>query len=116
MAARSGFTGQPNGLRSARTGMSLRRTALCALLLAAISGTAHAVNISTNNLPDGTVGLAYSVQLQATAGTTPFVWSVVADVLPPGLALSSAGRISGTPTTAGNYAFTVRVVDAQPGT
>jgi hypothetical protein len=32
-------------------------------------------------------------------------------VLPPGLALSSAGRISGTPQAAGQFAFSVRVSD-----
>jgi hypothetical protein len=77
-------------------------------------GTAQAVNISTNSLPDGTVGSAYSVQLQANAGRTPYMWTLTAESrLPPGLTITPGGRISGTPTTAGDYAFTITVVDSR---
>jgi hypothetical protein len=42
----------------------------------------------------------------------PHTWSITAGALPPGLSLaSSAGAISGTPTTAGASSFTVRVSD-----
>ena len=34
-------------------------------------------------------------------------WTMTNGTLPPGLQLSSTGVISGTPTTPGNYAFTV---------
>ena len=40
---------------------------------------------------------------------TPASFSLSSGVLPPGLALSADGLISGTPTTAGVYTFTVRV-------
>jgi hypothetical protein len=36
---------------------------------------------------------------------------MAAGLLPPGLALSSSGRISGTPQAAGQFAFSVRVSD-----
>lgn len=63
--------------------------------------------------PAGEVGVAYSVQLAATNGTSPFTWAVSAGALPPGLNLSSAGGLlSGTPTAAGSYPFTVQIVDA----
>jgi uncharacterized repeat protein (TIGR01451 family) len=63
--------------------------------------------------PPGQVGVPYSNQLTVTGGTGPFAWSVTAGSLPPGLTLApSTGLLSGTPTTAGNYSFTVKVLDA----
>ncbi|MEU5692378.1 fibronectin type III domain-containing protein [Actinosynnema sp. NPDC020468] len=63
--------------------------------------------------PSGEVGVAYSTQFTVTGGTAPFTWSVSAGSLPPGLALNpGTGVLSGTPTTAGSYTFTVQVVDA----
>ena len=56
--------------------------------------------------------MAYSDQLTVTGGTSPFTWSVSAGTLPPGVTLgASTGLLSGTPTTAGTYSFTVRVTD-----
>jgi uncharacterized repeat protein (TIGR01451 family) len=43
---------------------------------------------------------------------TPFIWTVDSGSLPPGLSLSSAGAITGTPTTAGTSNFTLKVVDS----
>ena len=65
--------------------------------------------------PAAAVGTAYSDTLTATGGTTPYTWSVNAGTLPPGITLSSAGVLSGTPTTAGSYPFTVNVIDANKG-
>jgi hypothetical protein len=64
-------------------------------------------------LPDGTVGTAYSVEEStvATGTVTPVTYSILSGSLPPGLSLSAVGNnweISGTPTTAGTYSFTLR--------
>jgi hypothetical protein len=67
--------------------------------------------ISTTGLPAGVVGQAYSAQLNATGGATPYSWSVASGALPAGLTLSSSGAISGTPTTAGTSTFTAEVKD-----
>jgi subtilisin family serine protease len=71
--------------------------------------------ITTTSLPGGTAGQAYSQSVTATGGTTPYSWSVVSGSLPPGLSLSPTGTpsatLSGTPTTAGTYNFTVQVTD-----
>ncbi len=73
---------------------------------------AQALTIQPSSLPAGSVNSPYSVQLEASAGTPPYSWEAFGP-LPPGLALSATGSISGTPTAPGSYAFTVRVRDAQ---
>ena len=66
---------------------------------------------STSPLPSGTVGMAYSYQLQTTGSQAPIVYSIASGSLPPGLSMSQAGVLSGTPTTGGVYSFTVRSTD-----
>lgn len=63
-----------------------------------------------SSLPSGTVNSVYGETLQAS-GTPPFTWALFAGSLPPGISLSSGGVLSGTPTTAGTYVFTVLVTD-----
>jgi glutamine phosphoribosylpyrophosphate amidotransferase len=48
---------------------------------------------------NGTIGIAYSQSLSASGGSTPYAWSTVSGTWPAGLTLSSAGVVSGTPTT-----------------
>lgn len=55
-------------------------------------------------------GSPYSAQIPETGGVGPFLWSVVAGALPTGLLLDpNSGTISGNPTTAGVFVFTVRI-------
>ena len=61
----------------------------------------------------GQVGVAYSSKLVATGGVPPYTFSIVSGYLPPGLTLNtSTGAITGTPTTAGAFSFTAKVVDS----
>lgn len=69
------------------------------------------VTITTSSLPGASIGSAYSATLNATGGSPPYVWTLYLGVLPPGLTLSTSGVISGTPTTAGTYNFTILVTD-----
>lgn len=71
---------------------------------------------SPPTLPAGVPGVAYNQTLQAAGGTPPYTWAVVSGTLPPGLLLSQAGVISGTPTTAGGYSFQARVTDSAAAT
>ena len=66
---------------------------------------------TTSPLPDGTLNVAYSVQLVATGGSPPYRWSFTGQ-LPSGLAFGSNGLLSGTPTRTGTYTFTARVDDS----
>jgi hypothetical protein len=81
-----------------------------------VTGVA-ALQITTSSLPGGFIGTSYSQTLVATGGTgTGKVWTLVSGTLPTGIGLSSGGVISGTPTTAATYNFTVRVTDSGSNT
>lgn len=72
------------------------------------------VLITTAALPNGNIGVFYGVQLNATGGPTPYSWSLSPSSapLPGGLGLSTAGFLSGFPTTAGMFNFSVRAMDS----
>ena len=64
--------------------------------------------VTTETLPGGTIGVAYSQRLFAN-GTEPITWHVTAGELPNDLNLNEAtGVISGTPTAVGTATFTVK--------
>src|SRR5271165_436266 len=92
---------------------------ICTLLMSGCGGKtppngAAALNITTPNpLPVGAIGDTYREGLAATGGQQPYTWTIDSGALPPGLSLTPDGVISGTPTTVGNYSFTLRVTDSQ---
>lgn len=63
----------------------------------------------------GTETVGYLHHLEASGGTPPYVFSVIAGETPPGLSLGAQGELTGKPTAAGDFRFTVEVVD-QDGT
>jgi hypothetical protein len=72
------------------------------------------LNITTAALPSGTLNYGYNTSLMAGGGVLPYTWSITSGNLPAGLLLNSTtGVISGTPTIAGNYPFTVQVADSE---
>jgi large repetitive protein len=63
--------------------------------------------------PDGVVCEPYVPHpITASCGTPPYACKVVAGALPPGLMLGNC-LISGTPTKAGSFSFTIKVTDSQ---
>ncbi|HNX49733.1 MAG TPA: putative Ig domain-containing protein, partial [Thermoanaerobaculaceae bacterium] len=70
--------------------------------------TCPAITISPTSLSDGAYGDAYPQQtLTASGGSGPYTFTVSSGTLPPGLQLSTTGVLSGTPTAAGTFDFTV---------
>jgi hypothetical protein len=68
------------------------------------------ITLAPTSLPGGTVGAAYSQQLTASgaAGEQEYTFSVSGGALPFGLTLNrDTGLLSGTPTAAGTYRFTI---------
>ena len=68
--------------------------------------------VTTETLPGGTEGEAYSQTLTAR-GTAPITWSIASGTLPKGLSLNeTTGEISGTPAGEETAVFTVKAVNA----
>jgi len=83
--------------------------------LGAVEGflPAPTITLSATALATGVVGSAYpSTTITQTGGTDPVTFAVTQWALPAGLTLSSDGAISGTPTAAGSFPFTVTATDA----
>jgi len=70
-------------------------------------------SIETSSLPDGVVGEEYFVQLDSDCGGDQ--WFLDEGNLPPGIALSNGGKLTGAPLLAGIYTFTIGVVDYDDG-
>lgn len=71
------------------------------------------VTITTSSpLPGGTAGTFYTTQFSAVGGSGGYVWSQTGGTLPPPLTLSAGGVLSGTPSQAGTYSFSVTVRDS----
>ena len=70
------------------------------------------LTITTSSLPNGTLNTAYAQTISISGGLSPYTFSVMTGFLPAGLTLnSSTGAISGTPTNAAVWSFTVQVKD-----
>ncbi|EIL87785.1 outer membrane autotransporter barrel domain-containing protein [Rhodanobacter fulvus Jip2] len=70
------------------------------------------INVAPASVPGATVGTAYIQTVSASGGTAPYTFSTTGSV-PPGLGISSSGTLSGMPTIAGDFIFTVVATDAQ---
>lgn len=71
--------------------------------------------ILTSVLPVATVGTPYSFVPAFTGNRPPFLWAHEG-TLPPGLSVGTDGSISGTPTAAGSWGFSVTLQDSRGST
>ena len=88
-----------------------------------LPGTASVVVLSVNSqltfngaaLSPASTLSPYSIQISPATGGTPGYTYVIAtgSTLPGGLSLSQTGLISGTPTAAGNFTFSVNATDSK---
>ncbi len=67
-------------------------------------------------LPAGTGGTAYTQNFVASGGVAPYSYALASGALPAGLSLSASGALTGTPTVAGTFNFSVRATDSTTGT
>lgn len=65
-----------------------------------------------NPAPDSFTSTPYTHTYTKSGGNGVYSFATVSGSVPPGLSLSSAGVLSGNPTTPGTYNFTVRVTSA----
>jgi hypothetical protein len=109
------ISGTPTAVGSSQFGVYFRdgdgRVA-AKVFTVAVTAAGDGPVISTATLPGGSVGSAYTGQLQ-TVGNVAGTWSVTTGALPAGLALNATtGAITGTPTAVGTSTFTVQFKDA----
>lgn len=84
-----------------------------------VTGCPTSITVTTTTLPDGTIGVGYTAPaLTAVGGFPPDTWGLApgSNPLPDGLNMSSAGVISGLPSSPGVFSFTVQVTDSQGNT
>ena len=75
----------------------------------------YAADLTLASGPPATaqVGVAYSQTNVASGGTTPYTYTLITGALPTGTTLNaSTGLVSGTPTTAGSFCYTIKVTDS----
>jgi len=79
------------------------------------------VNITTTTVPNGTVNTPYSAMISTTGGCAPATWTITSGNLPAGVTMAAVNKpislkLTGTPTNAAAYAFTVVVKGCGGGT
>jgi hypothetical protein len=89
---------------------------VCAIALTAVLGCRQALEFSPATLPDAQVGSAYAATITVSQAATPVGGASIDDgALPAGLDLAlgkehdNTMQISGTPTVAGTFTFTISV-------
>ncbi|MGA2981651.1 MAG: putative Ig domain-containing protein [Terriglobales bacterium] len=80
----------------------------CSLLAA----QAPFLTVVDEPMPTIEAGVEFHVLLHASGGAPPYVWSVATGDLPDGITLTPEGLLGGRPTTAGDFAVTLKVEDS----
>ncbi|MFV0426181.1 MAG: leucine-rich repeat domain-containing protein, partial [Beutenbergiaceae bacterium] len=67
------------------------------------------IDVAASSVPDGVIGQSYTGSVVVDGEPTPDVSASAG--LPDGLTMSTDGTLSGTPTTAGSFTFTVTAIN-----
>jgi hypothetical protein len=108
------------------TGVNVSKVNLYNLLTPPVGVNVSKVNIyavlstaappiwGTFTFGNGTIGNPYSQTFSVASGSPPITYTVTVGSLPTGLSLTGTGgnTVSGTPTTAGVYSFTLTATNA----
>ncbi len=73
---------------------------------------AGSMAITPATLPAPIYSSSYSQQLTVSGGVAPYTFSINGGSLPTGIALSSTGTLTGSPSSPGTYTFSVTAVDS----
>ncbi|EOV8839094.1 autotransporter domain-containing protein [Cronobacter dublinensis] len=105
----TGYTGSDSFVYHASN--SAGDSADATVSLTILAPTTVTIAPASGALPPATTGSAWSQTLSATGGSAPYTWT--AHGLPVGISLNAAtGALSGTPTTAGSFTFSVTAKEA----
>ncbi|EKK7716554.1 autotransporter domain-containing protein [Cronobacter dublinensis] len=105
----TGYTGSDSFVYHASN--SAGDSADATVSLTILAPTTVTIAPASGALPAATTGSAWSQTLSATGGSAPYTWT--AHGLPAGISLNPAtGALSGTPTTAGSFTFSVTAKEA----
>ncbi len=98
--------------KASSRGSALLFAVVLVLWSAAAAAQTFTLTLLPVNLTSGTRNVFYSQQITAVGGNGNYTYSLKpGDSLPPGLTFDSSGLLSGTPTSANNYTFTLEAVD-----
>ena len=86
--------------------------AIALLIATAAYGNCAWLTFITESLPTFFVSEPVNFPIEVCCGTAPYTFQITSGSLPAGLSMSSAGVISGTPTTVTNTTIYVKVTDA----
>ncbi|MCX6847408.1 MAG: putative Ig domain-containing protein [Verrucomicrobia bacterium] len=108
------ITGTPTASTGAATSVTVRTIDARGCQVSAVISikVCPVISVSPTTLAASTAGTSYSQVITATGGVTPYVYTVSSGTLPVGLTLSSAGTLSGTPTSTATANFTITATDA----
>lgn len=85
---------------------------MACLMLWGAAALAQPITVTPPSIPTPALGVPYSVTFVGSDGVAPYQFLVSTGLLPAGLSLSGTGDLTGTPTTAQPYSFTITVSDA----
>jgi hypothetical protein len=117
----TGITLSSTGLLSGTPANTTRQVFIVTATNAGGSGTksydvtpqaAPIAPVITTTVLDAMKATFFFTQTLTATGSTPITYAVQSGTIPAGLTLSSSGVISGTPTTAAAYSFTVRATNS----